>query len=55
MNIFQAFEQYAAFLRDLSPMLWNYKEDLKKQGFTENQAFRMALELQNNITKQGKQ
>ncbi|WP_421663610.1 hypothetical protein [Lysinibacillus telephonicus] len=46
MNILHALEQIQAMLRDLSPVLWDYKEELKKQGFTENQAFTLARDYQ---------
>lgn len=46
MNILHAIEQMMAALRDVSPMLWSYKEDLKKQGFTEEQAFQLVRDFQ---------
>ena len=46
MNIFQALEQMEAMLLDFSPVLWTYKQDLKKQGFTEQQAFDLARDYQ---------
>lgn len=54
MNFIHQLEQMQAMLRDLAPVLWSYKENLKKQGFTENQAFRMTLEYQNTIFDKGK-
>ncbi len=42
-----------ATLRDVSPMLWTYKEDLKKQGFTEEQAFQLVRDFQ-KLTLGGK-
>lgn len=46
MNIFQAFEQMQAMLRDLSPVLWSYKQHLKKQGFTDDEAFALVRDYQ---------
>lgn len=54
MNILQQLEQIQAMLRDLSPVLWSYKKNLKKQGFTENQAFRLTLEYQRILFDKGK-
>lgn len=54
MNIIQALEQMQAMLRDLSPVLWSYKEDLKKQGFTEEQAFTLARDYQRIVLGFGK-
>jgi hypothetical protein len=51
-DFLQALEQMQAMLRDLSPVLWSYKENLKKQGFTEEQAMDLAKELQKNIITQ---
>jgi hypothetical protein len=45
MNIFQALEQMQAMLRDISPILWSYKENLLKQGFTE-EAFALVRDYQ---------
>lgn len=46
MNIFQALEQMQAMLRDVSPVLWTYKQDLEKQGFTEDQAIDLVRDYQ---------
>jgi hypothetical protein len=46
MNIFQALEQMQAMLRDISPILWSYKENLLKQGFTEEEAFALVRDYQ---------
>ncbi|WP_193768888.1 hypothetical protein [Metasolibacillus meyeri] len=46
MNIIHAIEQMQAMLRDISPLLWEYKQDLKKQGFTEQQAFDLVRDYQ---------
>lgn len=54
MNIFQVLEQMEAMLRDLAPVLWSYKENLKKQGFTEEQSYQMALAFQNSIINNSK-
>ncbi|MRX70859.1 hypothetical protein GJU40_01590 [Bacillus lacus] len=54
MNIIQALEQMQATLRDLSPVLWSYKENLVKQGFTEEQAFALVKDYQNTILSNGK-
>lgn len=39
MNLTQQIDQIMAMLRDFSPLLWEYYSDLKKQGFTDEQAF----------------
>lgn len=49
MNIIQALEQMNAMLRDVSPMLWDYKVQLIKQGFTEQQAFDLVRDYQKII------
>lgn len=49
MNIVHAFEQLQATLRDLSPVLWSYKENLKKVGFTDEQAFELTRDLQRTM------
>lgn len=54
MNIFQAFEQIQEMLKDLSPVLWSYKENLKKQGFTEEQAFQLTRDYQRTVFENGK-
>lgn len=46
MHIIQAIEQMQAMLRDISPLLWEYKKDLKKQGFTEQQAYDLVKDYQ---------
>ena len=46
MHILQALEQMQAMLRDISPVLWDYKQELKKQGFTEAQAFELVRDFQ---------
>lgn len=46
MHIIQAMEQLQAMLRDVSPVLWSYKENLIKQGFTEEQAFLLVRDYQ---------
>lgn len=45
-NIIQALEQLQAVLRDLSPVFWSYYADLKKQGFTDEQAFALVRDCQ---------
>jgi len=46
MNILQQLEQLNAMLRDVSPILWDYKAQLKKEGFTEQQAFDLVRDYQ---------
>ena len=46
MNIFQAFEQMQAMLRDFAPVLMSYKQHLKKQGFTDDEAFALVRDYQ---------
>ena len=46
MNIFQAFEQMQAMLRDFAPVLMSYKRNLMKQGFTEEEAFQLVRDYQ---------
>lgn len=45
-NIIQALEQMQAMLRDVAPVLWAYYDDLKKQGFTDEQAFALVRDYQ---------
>jgi len=52
MHIIQAIEQMQAMLRDISPLLWEYKKDLKKQGFTEQQAYDLVRDYQKIIFTQ---
>jgi hypothetical protein len=54
MNIFQQIEQMDSLLRDVAPMLYNYKSELLKQGFTENQAFTLTRDYQTTLFNQGK-
>lgn len=46
MDILHAIDQIQAMLRDLSPVLWSYKENLKKQGFTDEEAFALVRDFQ---------
>ena len=46
MNIIQVIEQAQAMLRDFSPLLWSYYEELQKQGFTAEQAFELVKDYQ---------
>lgn len=46
MNINSLFEQEGARLRDMSSLLWSFKQDLKAQGFTEEQAFQLVKDYQ---------
>lgn len=48
MDIVQQMEQMSAFLRDFSVTLYAYYEDLKKQGFTDEQAFALTRDYQNS-------
>lgn len=49
MHLFQALEQFRETLRDVSPILWGYYNDLIKQGFNEEQAFQLTMEIQRSI------
>lgn len=57
MNILHQLEQMQAMLRDLAPVLYRYKENLKKQGFTEEQAYTLVrdyhMTLFNHKKKRG--
>lgn len=55
MNILQQLEQMQAMLRDLAPVLYSYKENLKKQGFTEDQAYTLVRDYQMTIFNQKKE
>ena len=46
MNILQQFEQMQAMLRDFAPVLMSYKQHLKKQGFTDDEAFALVRDYQ---------
>ena len=46
MDITQQIDQMMAMLRDVSPLLWTYYADLKKQGFTDEQAFTLVRDYQ---------
>ena len=54
INILQALEQTEAMLVNLSPVLWTYKENLKKQGFSEEQAFLLVKDFQNSLISNSK-
>lgn len=53
MDILQAMDQMQAFLRDIAPLLKKYKEDLIKQGFTEEEAFQLVRDFQNKLIRNG--
>ena len=53
MDILHALDQMQAVLRDVSPVLWTYKQDLEKQGFTEQQAFDLVRDYQKIMFTQG--
>ena len=53
MDITQQIDQMSAMLRDISPMLWTYYADLKKQGFDDKQAFALVRDYQNITFKGG--
>lgn len=55
MNLFQALEQMDAFLRDFSPVLWAYKQNLLKQGFTEEESMQLVINYQESVIKGGTQ
>jgi hypothetical protein len=46
-GIIAALEQMQATLRDLSPVLWSYYYNLKQQGFSNEQAFKLTNDFQN--------
>lgn len=49
MDIIQQMEQMSAFLRDFSGALYTFYEDLKKQGFTDEQAFMLTRDYQKTM------
>lgn len=49
MDIIHAFEQAQAFLKDMPPLLMNYKKELKKQGFTDEEAFTLVRDYQKTL------
>lgn len=51
MDIIQAFEQFEMQLINQAAVLRTYHKELKKQGFTENQAFRLTQEMQQLMFK----
>jgi hypothetical protein len=42
-------EQMASALKDIAIVAWGYYEDLKGQGFTDEQAFKMVLSWQASL------
>ena len=55
MHIIQAIEQMQAMLRDVSPLLWDYKANLKKEGFTDKEAFELVRDYQKIMFSQPNQ
>lgn len=53
MDIIKAFEELHASLMNISPLLFSYFADLKKQGFTDEQALELTKEAQQVILKGG--
>lgn len=53
MDNTHAFDQPEAFTRELSPLLWTYYSRLKKEGFTDEQAFELARDFQKITAKGG--
>lgn len=53
MDNTHAFDQLEAFTRELSPLLWTYYGRLKKEGFTDEQAFELARDFQKITAKGG--
>lgn len=54
MDIIKAFEELHANLMNFSPLLYSYYKDLKKQGFTEEQAMELTKETQRALFNGGK-
>ena len=54
MNILHQLEQIQALLRDVAPVLYSYKEHLKKQGFTEQQAYNLVRDYQQILLSKNK-
>ena len=52
-NFLQIFEQIESALRDIAPILSNYKKYLKEQGFTEAQAFQLVRDYQITLFQKG--
>lgn len=48
-DIIQMFEQLSATLRDNATTLWLYYNDLKKEGFTDEQAFTLVRDFQHTM------
>jgi len=46
MDFLAQLDQLKALLRDISPVLWGYYFELKKQGFTDEQAFQLTRDFQ---------
>lgn len=53
MDITQQLDQMMAMLRDFSPVLWTYYSDLKKQGFSDDQAFILVRDYQRTTMSGG--
>lgn len=53
MDIHHALDQMEAFLRDFSPFLFEYKQNLVKAGFTEEQAMQLVINYQQNVMQGG--
>jgi len=51
LDAFQALEQLAAMLRDLAPVMYSYRKDLMAAGFSREESFIMAVEMQKSIMR----
>lgn len=54
VNILHQLEQIQALLRDVATVLYSYKEHLKKQGFTEQQAYNLVRDYQQILLSKNK-
>lgn len=53
MSLFQALEQMEALMRDLAPILYSYKKQLKKAGFTDAETMMLVIDLQQTLLTGG--
>lgn len=52
MNFIQQLDQMQAALRDLSPALASYRDNLIKSGFTRQEAMQLVFGLQQSVLGQ---
>ncbi|MGH2319377.1 hypothetical protein ACRC6Q_16680 [Planococcus sp. SE5232] len=49
MDVVQQWEQLLSHLMNLGPTVYSYYEELKRQGFTEEQAMQLAVACQKSL------